>query len=1512
VSSDEHAAGRAAAERLSDEWPDVRWVPEAPEEAWANAAVERFSELILEQRAIFRASQKGGGRGARSLSPRPFQGILEAIQNADDLGAAELRIAIRARGRKHELLMVHDGERVQLHHVGAMVLPWLTTKEDDPDASGRFGIGQQTLQALGGPLEVHCAPFQFRIDGDRPVVCGSVPPIAHLYAPERHETLFVVPLLKTVDLDKLAAFVDELGSGSLLFLRSVRRLSVFNLESGKRTIDHRLVATNRTVVVLQVGRKKLEAERLDLRDPRSRRQYVRYIVERALSKDEPRRHEKATAKKTPLGVAVPIARREVGRLYDRLPMPLKPGFPFSLNAQFDPDAARTTLLENEWNANRIRDLGELVAAAGFDAFERDPASAWGGVPLGRDVTVDADSWLGKQLREAIVVAAQRRFAEDLRLSARGGRRALADLVFEERRLDGLLTADDQERLRPELAALVEEQRDGGGRWREVLEELGVSQRIETTEALEVFDQEDLDLGPREPEWFVALASAAIDDYAFNTFLYKRSVLLADGSRIEPPGANDPRSLVYRVNPDSLAAALGVALLIHPVYLEEGEHAKRVVSELRDGDILLEEVDSADAALQVLARDYDLNTIGRVRVDDAQLLSLRDAFERLGEDEQKTLGPKVGRNIELRTFAYDDDAQVVEEWISPAEAYLPTTIDRETDSFAKAAAQTPGLHWLDPGYARTLKRTGGRKQLGAQRFLVRLGAATAPRLVRPDNEREVYKRDARPASKVSAIERPELQMLEITPLSHYWQRHLLDDRWSPDLDAVIEDICTERSAKRRRQRGLFLLGVLARAWDRHYAGHEHARAVFGSDGYWRDEHDVIASWLARAASEPWLPSSTGAMRAPIDLCLSTEASKLAYKDDRSMFLAKVDDQVLRSPAVEALRLRRGPSASSLVERLGQLRSAPLTAEAEAEAKTAYRLLALYCPPEGRRPVDDMSVRELREAFAGGRGKSGLLLIDGDWHPPKEVFAGEHIFGRHRPFVPRSTDLEPLWRALELREPDGADCIAVLRELSCAPLNPEDRGTVLQTMRSLAAKLDSISPQLRSRLRRLPLWTGDEWWSERPIYAFEDDSLAGQAASQVAVWESGFSSFAELESLFEALEVTALRLDDFTPVALDGHGVVTGDHLRPQFALAVEHLRDELARGDQALHDSLLAVTSWRELCTAPVIVQENLKLALRSNEPKAIIVSADALMLREPLALVVRSEGHVGTAGAGGRAISSLFSGDRQKVAWAWVSMWLRAGSGVAPEQILLSTDKGEDEEDQGTERLIRLQGQARTRGVRTSKGKGGGAAAGKSAETTTVTMQPLKDLSEYEPDEGTIVNAGQSRAGVILPTRDRKAAASSRRSARTGSGVKSGGGSTHPPRTIPAPVTDREQLALDVVRKALRLDAPQIADLRKRHGLGADAMDELRQFYELKMESSGEFPKEVTLQGSQLDAAQDDDDFFLAVVAGLSDDSSDLRVRFIFNPLDRLAVRIKGEATLSGVPDIEALEYGFKKEDRTS
>ena len=44
-------------------------------------------KLIWAGSEMLRASMRGADKGASTLTPRPFQGIVECLQNADDLGA---------------------------------------------------------------------------------------------------------------------------------------------------------------------------------------------------------------------------------------------------------------------------------------------------------------------------------------------------------------------------------------------------------------------------------------------------------------------------------------------------------------------------------------------------------------------------------------------------------------------------------------------------------------------------------------------------------------------------------------------------------------------------------------------------------------------------------------------------------------------------------------------------------------------------------------------------------------------------------------------------------------------------------------------------------------------------------------------------------------------------------------------------------------------------------------------------------------------------------------------------------------------------------------------------------------------------------------------------------------------------------------------------------------------------------------------------------------------------------
>lgn len=59
--------------------------------------------------------------------------------------------------------MAHNGNPVRLPDVMALVMPWLTSKADDPEPTSRFGIGLMTLRRRSPVLEVYCCDYRIRI-----------------------------------------------------------------------------------------------------------------------------------------------------------------------------------------------------------------------------------------------------------------------------------------------------------------------------------------------------------------------------------------------------------------------------------------------------------------------------------------------------------------------------------------------------------------------------------------------------------------------------------------------------------------------------------------------------------------------------------------------------------------------------------------------------------------------------------------------------------------------------------------------------------------------------------------------------------------------------------------------------------------------------------------------------------------------------------------------------------------------------------------------------------------------------------------------------------------------------------------------------------------------------------------------------------------------------------------------------------------------------------------------------
>jgi hypothetical protein len=194
--------GREAADTLWRLGLSAATVDDPLTSEFARAGLAEIERLQQGTAGVLREVLEGAQISAEQLNVESFHGLIEIVQNADDLGAKEVRVAIRSSRQRHQLLVVHDGERVQLPHVLAMTLAFVSTKRDDPLAKGRFGIGLKTLGRLGHKLTVHCAPYAFTIEGNTLRAAPSARRIAGLFNPAATETLLELDLREGFEVDE--------------------------------------------------------------------------------------------------------------------------------------------------------------------------------------------------------------------------------------------------------------------------------------------------------------------------------------------------------------------------------------------------------------------------------------------------------------------------------------------------------------------------------------------------------------------------------------------------------------------------------------------------------------------------------------------------------------------------------------------------------------------------------------------------------------------------------------------------------------------------------------------------------------------------------------------------------------------------------------------------------------------------------------------------------------------------------------------------------------------------------------------------------------------------------------------------------------------------------------------------------------------------------------------------------------------------------------------------------------
>jgi hypothetical protein len=109
---------------------------------------------------------------------------------------------------------------------------------------------------------------------------------------------------------------------------------------------------------------------------------------------------------------------------------------------------------------------------------------------------------------------------------------------------------------------------------------------------------------------------------------------------------------------------------------------------------------------------------------------------------------------------------------------------------------------------------------------------------------------------------------------------------------------------------------------------------------------------------------------------------------------------------------------------------------------------------------------------------------------------------------------------------------------------------------------------------------------------------------------------------------------------------------------------------------------------------------------------------------------------------------------------------------------------------------------------------------------------------------------------------------------------------------------MELARIVLCSGDAALVDLRGQHGVGADAVDTLDRFYELKVHL-GDEPDTIRLEESQIRRALSTPNFFLVVVSDIEGADARPKVRIIVDPVHQLTMTQSSSVSYTGVRSTE-------------
>lgn len=1440
-------ARSAAAKILSQNKSDLPPEPRSP--VFASEYIRECDRLLAATPLLLQDALESAGHAAEGTNVDPYQGVVEVLQNAEDRQARAVRLMLRDAGEARQMLIAHNGLPIEYEHVLAMMLPFVSTKRDDADLRGRFGIGLKTLRRICTGIGVHGSPYHFGSGAGVGIRELAPEPAMPGYYDPAVDTLLVLDLEEDFDVAAFEAWFSDWTDDGLLFLDFVRS---FELRNSDGTVSARSTTATAWTDVNFAGDDLLRLQRRSVTAAKRR-----YLIHRGLVRvpEDQQRFHKRTGATTAISIAT-AGVEEANGLFVALRTRIPTLLPFALDGQFDPIASRESIQDNKWNRWLLGQTALILAQSAASALAHERSLAWSYVPVPGEGVRD-DRWPASAFREALDTACVR-FVELARFGPESDRE-LREVAYEAPTLSGLVTEPDLAALAPDHLPLAAKVRDRGGRWRTVLDALHVARRLEAADLMSGMERGVF--AEKPVTWWVE-AVAGLTAACEPSEILGAAIWRTDRDTFVAARAQDSsdRKLVFGTPLPALARRHDLFDVLHPAFSSDA--GRQAIDWLVRHAAFTAEVDAKDELL-AFATAFETRPL---RIEIEELRDLRDLLDPIAGARAERIGKRLGASILIE--AVEAETKGKRSWRRPSELYLPKAIDKDTPFWPIAASGLPGIHWAHPKYdeglrtglGRRRRREDGTRSRGARSFLALLGAETGPRLQL--GEDTGARSEARRASMAKA---------EATSLAF--------DIHSDDLDKVLHRITNKKVPKaQRKERATALLRALSREWGRRLSegSSVEGRQTVRKKVYSRGRHDAL--WFDRLKETAWIPVGRDRFRCPAEAAVKTGETQAIYKAEE--FVAGVSADELDEDFIAAVGLKARVSASDLLGMLEDMRDGKEPFDA-ARVQLAYQHFARLVPkPALISAIGDVTAGEFRNRFAG---REGLVLVltgeqTADWRRPAQVRRGKAVIPDNALYVADRENLRPLWRALTIGETTLEDCCAYLKRHAESIDPADDEGTLIQIYRYMNGLLtgrDTSPPSCRY----IPLACGRAWRAKRPILLVEDGMLRERlstALPHLHFWQPPCDT-RSIARLVEALGVQKM-VPHVRPL-VDRRAEEEGEDQAPTFRAAVDHLSNGLGKRDAALRQALKV--SWEALRGARLFVYDG-EVPVEvgaAGLTGTIRTSVPAHVALDPLGVHISREALEQREGAGS-AIASLFeSGSLFSFDGEWTLAWQAAKHQVATALRFAVDDAAHKARVEATADQIAKKGNEPVK-LNSRKAQKG--------SPPPPPAPPPRELKEFQPGIASVAIVEGKQPQTIKPP------------------VKARLG----PRPTPSrwnrsePVANTlynngqiEDFAWDVVLHVLdRADGTELEDFRRRHGVGADGAFDWSEFVELKA-TGRSMQTSVSFTPSEFQRALErGNDYILALVHGC-EKGCDTKVKLIFDPARRASLRETEGVRLNGLPD---------------